>query len=504
MNKLLESMKTENNFKLTENGAVALKSTNSYLLDLFGEIGALRNRSDEDIINLYIPAYYENKELSLKTLFYTRDILEGLGERRTFRVLVKYLANNHSDDIKDLIKYIPEYGRWDDLYVFIDTPLHDEALEVIKKQFNEDMINLNAGKDISLLGKWLKSENASSKETKRLGTITREYLNLNSKDYRKALSKLRTAIDVVEKKMSSKKFNEIKYENVPSVAMHRYGHCFRKNDEEGFLNYLNKVKTGEVKINAKTLFPYDLVESYFKVPSYYGCPSSNEFNNKEEINLDEVVEEQWKALPNYLTGNDNFLVMADTSGSMMGRLMATSVGLAIYFAERSNGAFANEFITFTNKPRLVEIPKYATLFDKVKRVMDNKYVGFNTNLEAAFELVLNTAKKNHLSQELMPKAIVVISDMEIDEFGSRDAKKDLSFTQTMKQRFGEIGLTMPTLVYWNVDARQDTFHASINEDVRFVSGSSPTVFKGLCEHLGYSPTELMMNILNSKRYEKIK
>jgi hypothetical protein len=227
----------------------------------------------------------------------------------------------------------------------------------------------------------------------------------------------------------------------------------------------------------------------------------NSWGWDEDSKVDETLEAQWKALPNYVTDGKKFLVMADTSGSMTGLPMETSVSLAIYFAERNTGDFHGKFITFTDNPRLVDIPDNWTLRERINHVLKNEYVGYNTNLEKAFELVLDAAIKNHCSQEDLPEAILVISDMEIDQFGSH--KANTTFTAEMSKRFADAGYKMPTLVYWNVNARMDTFHAEASDDVRFVSGSSAAIFKGLCEHMGYSAMDLMLDVLNDERYSCI-
>lgn len=173
-NSLLQGIKTVNSFKTTENGAVALNTTQAPLLDLFGEIGALRMRDEKDIIALFMKAYGADKLLALKTLFYARDIRGGLGERRTFRTIIKHLANNYPEDIAININIIPEYGRWDDLYCLFDTPVEYAALDLIKNQFEHDMDEIadaaleNRPAAVSLLGKWLPSENASSTRTRIL------------------------------------------------------------------------------------------------------------------------------------------------------------------------------------------------------------------------------------------------------------------------------------------------------------------------------------------------
>lgn len=500
MNNFLNALENEANKKFTENGAEALSSTMNALIDLFGTIGAMRERTDTDIINSFVKAYAEDKLLAMKILFYTRDIREGLGERRAFKVIANYLAKNHPDEIKKNMPLIAEYGRWDDYYCFYGTDLFEYALEIMKDQFFIDLENLSdPNKSVSLLGKWLKSTNASSAETRKLGLETaKAFYPMNAKInpvsaeilYRKALAKLRTRIDIVEKKMSSNEWNKINYENVPSIASHNYSDAFIVHDEARYREFLAAVEKGEKEIKAGAIMPYDLVKNYF---------SDYDIRN----NVNKTVEAQWKALPNFVQ-DKNFLIMTDTSGSMYSysnQAIATSVSLAIYFAERNKGEYHGKFMRFASQPKFFSIPDNLSLYEKVKLVVEDNYYG-STNLKAAFDQILASAINGKVKQEEMPEALVVISDMEIDSYSA--TANGVHFTKAMSKKFEEAGYKMPVIVWWNVNARQDTFHALNDENVRFVSGSSPAVFKGLCENLGYSAKELMLSVLNSERYSKIK
>ena len=292
---------------------------------------------------------------------------------------------------------------------------------------------MNNDKPVSLLAKWLPSVNASNKQTIINGKKIAKSLDMSEKEYRQTLSKLRKYINIVETNLSKKEYDNIIYSEVPSKAMNNYRNAFSRNDGERFAEFMNKVSTGEEKINASTLYPYDIVEKYL-----YGDNKANE-----------VLEEQWKALPNYVEGENNFLVMADVSGSMYGRPLATSVGLAMYFAERNKGAFANTFMTFSEKPELVTI-KGKNLFEKLNYVQNARW-DMNTNLEAAFNLVLKTAVKYKTKKEDMPTSIVVITDMEIDECSN----PDWLFYDQMKKKFEENGYEIPNIVFWNVNARNN-------------------------------------------------
>jgi hypothetical protein len=246
------------------------------------------------------------------------------------------------------------------------------------------------------------------------------------------------------------------------------------------------VQKGEAKINASTLFPYDILEKM--------CTGSFWMSR---IKHDAVLEEQWKALPNYVEGENNIMIIADTSGSMAGRPMATAIGLAIYFAERNHGAYKNKFITFSSRPSYVEL-KGDTLYQKIKCVPE---IVDNTNLQAAFKLILNTAVNNNLDPKDMPKSLVVISDMQFDSADNND----MTWHNAMVKIFADKGYSLPNIIYWNVNSHsQDTFHVSSGyEGVQLASGQSASTFKTIMKNIGLTPYEAMVNTLNNPAYDCI-
>ena len=353
---------------------------------------------------------------------------------------------------------------------------------VIVKQLQRDALQALAGESCSLLAKWMPSENASSKVTKALALKAIKAFGTTPREYRKILSSLRGYIDITEAKMSQNEWNSINYEAVPSVAMKNYQKAFARRDALRYQEYIASVNKGEKKINSSTLYPYDLVEQYMGYGD--GGPAT---------------EAQWKALPNYVSGENNVLIMADVSGSMHGRPMATSVGLAIYFAERNQGAYHNLYMTFTDQPRFVSIKEGATLRENV-RFVERAGVGYNTNLEAAFNEILKMAVQNSLTNEELPKALLIVSDMEIDNVVSREG---LDFVETMKRRFAQYGYKMPKLILFNVESRNDTF-LTLAPDVIQVSGQSTNIFETLCKNLTKTSIEYMLEVLNDKSYNCIK
>ena len=164
----LNLLKREANKAFTANGAVTYATTTSDCLDLFATSGALRNASDDEILARFIRAFAEDRDIAMKTLFYTRDIRGGLGERRFFRVVIKYLAKNYPETVIKNIDNIAEFGRYDDILALMDTACEQEAIAYIKAVLEDDIEYMQAQGSVSLMAKWLPSVNASSKETVRI------------------------------------------------------------------------------------------------------------------------------------------------------------------------------------------------------------------------------------------------------------------------------------------------------------------------------------------------
>ena len=498
------AMYREGSTKLTENGAFAYDSTaQGALLDLFSQIGALRPRTDREIESKFAAAFREDKLLATKMLFYAGDIRQGgLGERRTFRVCLHWLADNHPEIVNKNIELIPYFNRFDSWFVLCGTKCEKLMWENVAKTLAADMKAYNASVGtkhvpVSLLAKWMPSENTSSEKTRQMAVRAQRALQLTPRKYRKMLSAMRKHINVTERMMSAGEWAKIDYAKVPSYAMHNYGSAFAKHDHERFDAYLKSVKKGEVKINASVLYPYDLVEKYMnarEAGTYYGdCFVAR--------NENAVVEAQWKAMPNYLTKPVNAVVMADVSGSMRGRPMATSIGLATYFAQHNTGHYHNQYLTFTSEPKFINIREGASLLECVKKVAEAG-VGYSTNLEKAFMAILETAVNYRVPNNEMPKALVVISDMEIDKYMRPGRHWD--FLDVMRKRFANYGYKLPKIVMWNVNARKDTV-LSQSEDVIFISGQSASSFKSLCQNLdGITAYDLMLQTLNGKAYEKVR
>ena len=482
MNKFATAAKNITNMTFTENGHQAYKgSAYSKVMDFYAVAGSLRTRSDDDIKTKMSEAFAENPLLATRLLFFLSDIREGLGERHTFRVAFEWLAKNHPEVVKQNLMYVAHFNRWDSLFVLKGTNCEADMVQLIKMQLRADMSGAIAKDPISLLAKWMPSINASSKETCKLGNWFANQLKMTPRQYRQTLALLRDHLRVVEVKMSQKQWEEIDYGKVPSNAMNRYRKAFHTQDGERFRAFLGKVERGEETIKAGTLYPYDIVEKMMRGER------------------DRVLEAQWKALPNYVDGEHNVLVMADTSGSMHGRPIATSVGLAIYFAERNHGPYKDLFLTFSAFPEFVTLQGH-DLYTRIRNAQSAEW-DMNTDLVAAFRKVLDVARKNNLANADLPKAIVVISDMEIDAADGRCRGDFLSDQRTL---YNHYGYDLPKIVFWNVSARKDTFLADGNRPgVELASGQSASTFRNILKSVSTTPYEAMLEVLNGERYECI-
>ena len=483
---MLEFLKQEANRAYTENGALSYATTGSDCLDLFATIGALRSASEQEIISRFQGAFAEDPDLAMKTLFFARDVRGGLGERRVFRVVMRWLAENAAASVRKNLPYIAEFGRWDDLLALMGTACEKDALKLIQEQLDKDYMAMDMGDDVSLLAKWLPSVNASNADTVRTAKRIARSLDMDDAAYRKLLVKLRSRIRILENNLREKDYT-FDYSKQPSKAMYKYRKAFLRNDGDRYADFLSRVSKGEAKLNVGTLAPYDIIAPFLEraVPE----PQRR------------AIDVTWNAQADF-TGGENALVVIDGSGSMylpiQPRPAAVALSLGIYFAERNTGIFKNHFITFSEKPQLVEI-KGRDIYEKVGYCRRFNEVA-NTNIQRVFELILRTAVKHNVPQSQMPATLYIISDMEFD-YCTKGA--DLTNFEYAKKIFAEAGYQLPRVVFWNVASRNQQQPVTMKENgVALVSGNSPRIF-GMLSSGKLSPMGYMLDILGAERYAKI-
>lgn len=478
-NTLLQGLQQAGTIENTKGGEYYATTYDSNL-DFFSEVG--RFDDEEKVEAVFSAAYSEDRETSLANLLYTLDIRGGKGERKIFKAAFRWLCHRHPSDAVEIMHRIPEYGRWDYVLEAAGTPVWYEAVNMISRQLFLDCSSDNP----SLLAKWLPSVKTHGKRNPLAKRLAEE-LKMSEKEYRKLLSELRSRINIVEKQMSEGRFDEIDFEKVPSKAMMKYRRAWRERAGDSYRDYLDSVQAGEKKVNTNGLFCYEIVKrAGFRVY----MPECSD----EDARLADLM---WKNQKDFLEGNrTNVLVMADTSGSMTWPdmlPMANSVGLAIYTAERNHGFFHNYFMTFSDRPCLQKVSG-ETITEKLANI---KSIIADTNIDAAFEMLLNTAVDNSIPQEDMPSHIIIISDMEFDRGVMSRRGTNLS---GWKKTFKDAGYTLPAVIFWNVAGHIGGTPATKNDrDVCMISGFSTSVLSHILDIENYSPVTTMMEILEPYR-----
>lgn len=492
MTTFLNSLATQGNRTLTENGAATNRSSLDPIVDFFGLAGAMRETPNM-AADLFEAAYRVDPQTAVRTLFYLRDVRGGQGERDVFRACLTRLAEiDREGHYGVVVPHIPTYGRWDDLFhAGLSTP----GLQLIQRQLNQDLVYLRTGESVSLLAKWLPSVNGVAPATRSRGVAVAEYLGLSEREYRTTLASLRGKIRLLETDMSQHNWDGIDFGKLPSQAHRKHVKAFKRHLPEHYERYLSDVEQGKDKINVKAVYPYEL------------------YNMAGERYADVA----WEKLPDYTRGN-NAIVMADVSGSMYGLPISVSVSLALYFAERNQGVFNGYFMTFSGAPELVKI-KGNTLSQRLASISSRGDWGMNTDLLAAFRAILTAGRT---APQDIPKVLYIISDMEFDAATGggevyqyqrnilsgavrrvtiRPPDQSTIFEHA-RQEYAAAGLELPHVVFWNVNARQTQAPATILDgNVSLVSGLSPTIFAQAVE--GKSPRELVDSVVNGPRYQAI-
>lgn len=474
----------------TENGAKAFKSSLNSNLDLFFGAGAVRAshnpiKERADMVLTFKKALAEDKDLAIRNLINIRNFrLGGMGERELFRRL--YLALDKETRL-EFVPIVPIIGRWDDLvnifYLTTDKELKQQISVFIINNINDDLESERP----SLLAKWLPSDKGS-----RATSEEKEFIHSlgfkQTRDYRKILSRLRSKLNLVETKLSKKDYDEIDVANLPSRAFNFYKKALWRHKAEDMESLNKKVESGEVKIKMDGVTPNEIVK---QMRSYHSG------------NIEATLESQWSSFSKE-DGNDDVLVMADVSGSMSywadGVPMDVSIALAIYFSERAKGEFHNKFMTFSSKPSFVSYKDGMSLADKVRLTEKSDWEN-GTNIDAAFDAILETAIENHLHQDELPKTLLVVSDMQFDE-ATYNYKSNLEYAQS---KFEQYGYKLPNIVFWNVAGTTNTPATVYDKNTSLVSGFTPSVMKSIMEmdEDAFTPDGIMMKQLHSEQIDKI-
>lgn len=525
------------NVAYTQNGAKSNKlidptMKNEGLLGLFYK--TVRGVSDDELYKYLNWAVGENLIYTILLSFYVRDCRGGKGERDIGRKCLNYIVSsstNGADLIRRVLPQIPEYGRWDDVILLITNPiLRPYILELIKETLDNDLILMQNNQSVSLCAKWLPSENHKLDNDTNFIKYFIKYMKCSKQDYRKKyLSPLRKYIDIVERKICAKEFNQIDYSKVPSCAMHKLSKLFAKYDSERFLAWKQGLIKGETKVNAGQLFPYEIIQQYFEkyfVDSGQDTISLYGYCNYSISNKDDLLEAQWKSLVKKYTDSVNAdqnlgifqdsIVVCDMSGSMYMPIrgpnikpLYVAVSLGILTAELTAEPYKNHIITFSSTPSLIKLVESdgsdGILQQKIKQIL-SMAVGMNTDIQAVFDLLLQSALNAtpQLSPDKMVKRIFIISDMQFDEASDETSANKKTNLQHARNKFAKYGYPLPQIVFWNVMGGSYDVPATIDDNgTILISGFSQSIMTYIAECTEFSPLGIMLTTLNNPRYARL-
>lgn len=497
----LDQLKNENNLTTGWNGETGYKSTLNDVLDFYAKAGNMRNSSSpSDVISAFEKAFVADQKLAMRLLFYTRDIRQGMGEKRISLNIFEHFAANKPKLFKKMIPLIAYYGSFNDLRKLLGS----EKLSItqlipvilyLKDTLAIDVDKMQSGESITLCAKWMPTVGNKSKLHKLALQRFLSQTGIKEKEYRQSISAMRKYIDILETKMTNKDYASIDYSKVPSQAFKKFKNAFARNDEERFKQFIEDANNGEVTINASTIHVNQLISEY------------TNYSSKE----DAKVEAQWKNLPK-IQSDMNVLPVVDMSGSMTWASNPSpyevAISLGLYLAENNSGTFADHVLTFASNPELVHVPKEMSLFNRYYTLKRAK-VGYSTDLEKTFDLILNTAVKNNTPQEELPQAIIVFTDGQMNQMVD-DRSIDQSFFNKIKNKFKAQGYELPHLIWWNIAAvNSNALPVTKNDkNCSLISGYSQALFNyifqlDLDKLQSFTPMNLMLETLNNERYDLV-
>lgn len=463
----------------TENGMKAFASSLNANVDFFYKMGSMRA---VDPVPEFSKAFVENRELALRSLQFLRDVRQGMGERQTFREILKFLEVTDPEAAELIASRIPELGRFDDLFSFSTKDLREFALDI----FARTLYNGNA-----LAAKWAKRKGPDAE-------ALRKFMGLSPKAYRKMIVGLSST---VEQQMCANRWDEINYSHIPSVAHARNRRAFGRHSPERYQQYLEDLKANKsgVKINASAVFPHDVIKTILNRFEYFYA--ENDFlSDISPMEMESIIQ-QWNALPNFV-GESNILPMVDVSGSMLSggipSPMIVAVGLGLYLCDKNQGTFKDLVLTFSRKPKLEHLR--GNVIQKALQMTKMDWA-MNTDIERALNEVLRVAVEGKVPQDQMPKSLVIISDMQFDVCVS---DKNESYMEMMARMFEEKGYQVPTIIFWNLNGAKTNVPVRYTEKgTALISGYSPnilkTVLSGNLSEL--TPEKIMLGAIMDPRYD---
>jgi len=462
--------------------------------------------------------------LLYKMIGHTRDIVDGKGEYTLTYMMIytwyDFFPQLAFFALKCLVdlgnKDIHQYGSWKDIKYFcsycrsqgvtMEHPLISQAIRLVNEQLKKDIENMiyNNIANITLAAKWVPREKSSFRWLyQALATdYFKQYIETSTSqetfikavlkcktEYRKLLTTLNKAIDTLQIKQCDKSgsWANINFNNVTSISISKQKKAFlniKKNGEErypdskdrvkcaqNFNTHIQKAIKGEIEIKGKRVGMADFTKQAL------------ELINGGSQNEKDLLNSQWRDNSSKTGILGNMIAMVDVSGSMEGLPLEVAIALGIRIAEKSK--LGKRVMTFHSKPCWINLEAYSDFVSQVE-VIKNAGWGMNTNLYAAFDLILDVIIENKmLSEDVENMVLIILSDMQID-VGDKCDKKVLH--DVMVRKYSDAGIRVhgtpykpPHILFWNLRSKSGFPVLSNEKNVSMMSGFSPALLNLFCD-----------------------
>lgn len=487
-------------------------------------------------------------DILLRLIVFTRDLIDGKGERRISFDFVYELAKIYPEQAQKAIQYfvkdipdknngtVHQYGSWRDLKLLwsdYDWKAIGVDSSFILKMWNEQLRNEDYTK-LSLAAKWVPREKSKYKDmfyalaedyyedyllTPKTSDKLRMAKNKAYTNYRKMISKMNVLLDTVQIKQCGQSYSDINYKHVTSITMEKQKNAFLNTDKNGkerskkedriqgavnLKKYISdKVERGET-IQGKRVSIFDFV----KDAMFYNVYS----NNVEVESHRAIINSQWDDAGKLLSNLDNYVAMVDTSGSMQDDNNIphyNAIGLGCRIAEKSK--LGRRVLTFNSQPSWVNLDNDKTLCDMVKTIDSSDSQGFGTNFTAALNLILDSVVKARLTNDVVKNIVLVIlSDMQIEE--QHNEKMSESMFSLIRDKYAEAGrlvhgipYDIPNIMFWNLRTTKGFPVMTTQMGASMMSGSNPAIINSFCssglsELRTLTPWDNMLTLLQTERY----
>jgi hypothetical protein len=491
----------------TFNGALSLSTPDPSgkvdgLVSLFFK--CVRGITDDQIDTYLSKASKENLIDTFLITFNTRDVRGGKGERDIGRKMLKWLFIHFPSEFRKIYHLISVYGRWDDLFQFFPNVIKGEILTFEQSEIQSDVVKFFAnqlktdkaymenGNPVTLCAKWAPTENDSLDKKHKLVASLCSAMEISPRQYRKDyISPLRSYLEIVEKYMCKNDWEKIDFSKVPSCAVKKLKKAFERHLPDSYGSWLQSLKAGTSKVNAKALHPHELVREM-----------------RTKGTADQVCLSQWQVLEDEvrkLGTLSDAVVVVDVSGSMESPNylpLDIACGLGLIISAVVEGEFKNHVITFHETPTF-QVIRDGDIFSRYHQLKSIPW-GSNTNITAVFDLILSKAQRAGLTNEQMPSRVLILSDMIFDAVNGYGAP--VTNFEAIERKYAAYGYRRPNIVFWNVNGLLSTdFPVSVDDNgTCLVSGTSPSILKSIIKSKIFSSYEIMRTELDSDRYKELK